>query len=58
MARKRKLVNHSDLPDHVIMDLARFLYPTILEYYQSEEGQQEFARWLAEQEKDSPKEKE
>ena len=30
MARKRKLVNHSDLPDDVVESLARLVYPDIL----------------------------
>ena len=52
MARKRKLVNHSDLPDDVVESLARLVYPDILAYYESEEGQKEFAEWKARQERE------
>lgn len=49
MGRKKKLVNHSDIPDYVIERIARAIYPDILASFQSEEGQQMFAEWKAEQ---------
>ena len=58
MGRKKKLVNHSDIPDYVIERIARAIYPDILTSFQSEEGQQMFAEWKEEQEekkKESPK---
>ena len=48
--RKKKLVNHSNIPDYVIERIARAIYSDILASFQSEEGQQMFAEWKAEQE--------
>ena len=45
MSRKRKAVNHSNLPDHVVESIARLILPDILTYYESEESQREFAEW-------------
>ena len=45
MSRKRKAVNHSDLPDHVVESIARLILPDIIAYYESEEGQREYAEW-------------
>ena len=45
MSRKKKLINNSDLPDHEIEAIARCIYPDILELFESEEGQKEFAEW-------------
>ena len=39
------------IPDHVIDSLARCLLPKIQAYFESEEGQQEFAEWKAQQDK-------
>ena len=50
MGRKKKLVNHSDIPDYIIERIARAIYPDILASFQSEEGQQMFAEWKEEQE--------
>ena len=50
MSRKKKLINNSDLPDHEIEAIARCIYPDILELFESEEGQKEFAEWKAQQE--------
>ena len=49
MSRKRKAVNHSDLPDHVVESIAHLILPDILAYYESEEGQREFAEWKKKQ---------
>lgn len=45
MSSKRKAVNHSDLPDHVVESIARLILPDIIAYYENEEGQREFAEW-------------
>ena len=51
MARKKKLVNNTPYPDYVIETVARCLWPDIQAFFESEEGQREFAEWKAEQEK-------
>ena len=47
MSRRKKLVNHSGIPQHEIETIARVLLPDILAYHESEEGQREFAEWQA-----------
>ena len=47
MPRKKKLINNSDLPNHEIEAIARCIYPDILELFEREEGQKEFAEWKA-----------
>ena len=49
MNKKKKSTNASPYPDEVIDRLARAFYPAILAYWNSEEGQREFAAWQAEQ---------
>mgnify|MGYP000072665662 CR=1 FL=1 len=49
MNKKKKSTNISPYPDEVIDRLARAFYPAILACWNSEEGQQEFAAWQAEQ---------
>ena len=49
MPRKKKPINHSDLPDHEIEAIARCILPDILALFESEEGQKEFAAWKAQQ---------
>ena len=39
------------LPQSIIESFARFLVPEIRKYYDSEQGQQEFAEWQEAQEK-------
>ena len=51
MGRRKKLINNTNIPQHTIESIARRLLPDIIVYYQSEEGQREFAGWKAEQEK-------
>ena len=51
MGRRKKIINNSNIPQHTIESIARRLLPDIMVYYQSEEGQREFAEWKAEQEK-------
>lgn len=38
------------IPDHIRMEIARCLLPDIIAYFESEEGQKEFAEWKAQQE--------
>ena len=54
MGRRKKLINNTNIPQHTIESIARRLLPDIMVYYQSEEGQREFAEWKAEQEKLKP----
>ena len=50
MGRKKKLMEHSGIPQHEIENIARCILPDILAYYESEEGQREFREWLAQRE--------
>ena len=34
-----------EVPDHAIESFARCILPAIREYFESEEGQREFAKW-------------
>lgn len=45
MGRRKKRINNSDIPQHKIEAIARCLLPDILAFYESEEGQREFAEW-------------
>lgn len=45
LARKKKFVNNSNIPEHEIEKIARCLFPDILAFYNSEEGQREFKEW-------------
>ncbi len=45
MSRRKKLINHTGTPQHKIEAIARCLMPDILAFYESEEGQREFAEW-------------
>ena len=45
MSRHKKLINNSGIPQ--IENIARILLPDILAFYESEEGQREFAAWKA-----------
>ena len=50
MGRKKKLINNSGIPQYAIETVARCLLPDIIAYYESEEGQREFAEWKRQQE--------
>ncbi len=50
MARKKKLINNTPYPDYVIDAMARCLWPDIQAFFESEEGQKEFAEWKTQQE--------
>ena len=47
MSRRKKLINNTDIPQHQIEAIARCIMPDILAFYESEEGQREFAEWKA-----------
>ena len=50
MSKKKKSVNKSGYPDEAIRSLARCFYPSMMEFFNSEEGQREDEEWLKEQE--------
>ena len=50
MARKKKPVNNSGIPQHAIEAIARCILPDIIAYYETEEGQRQFQEWKAMQE--------
>jgi len=45
LSRRKKLINHTDIPQYKIEAIARCLMPDILAFYESEEGQREFSEW-------------
>ena len=45
MGGRKKLTNNTDMPQHQIEAIARCILPDILAFYESEEGQREFAEW-------------
>lgn len=49
MARKKELINNTSIPQREIEIIARCIFPDILAFYESEEGQREFAEWKAQQ---------
>ena len=49
MSRRKKLVNHTNIPQNEIEKIARCVLPDILAFYESEEGQKEFAEWKKQQ---------
>ena len=55
----RRKMNPNDygtgIPYHAVEALARVLLPEIQAFFESEEGQREFAEWKAQQEKDKVK---
>ena len=50
MGRRKMLINNSDIPQHQIEAIARCIMPDILAFYESEEGQREFAEWKKQRE--------
>ena len=59
MGRRKKLINNTNIPQHKIEAIARCILPDILSFYESEEGQREFAEWKTRREAEqSRKEKE
>lgn len=55
MARKKKLINNTSIPQRGIEIIARCIFPDILAFYESEEGQREFAEWKTQQTEKSDK---
>ena len=55
---RKKFKNESGIPQLVIERIARCLLPDIQAYYESEEGQREFAEWQKQQEEAQAKDKE
>ena len=56
MARKRKVNDYgTGIPVHEVDALARVLLPEIQAFFESEEGQREFAEWKAQQEQGKAK---
>ena len=49
MARRTRTINRSPYPQYAIEAIARSLWPDIQAYFESEEGQKEFAAWKARQ---------
>ena len=47
---KKKKSNKSGYPDEANKALARSIYPSMVEFFNSEEGQREYEEWLKEQE--------
>ena len=45
MGRRKKLINNSGIPQHEVEKIARCILPNIFAFYDSEEGQREFAEW-------------
>ncbi len=45
MGRRKKLINNTNIPQYQIEAIARCIMPDILAFYESEEGQREFAEW-------------
>ncbi len=58
MARKKKVNDYgTGIPYHEVDALARVLLPEIQAFFESEEGQREFAEWKAQQKKDKAKQR-
>lgn len=56
MARKEKVNDYgTGIPYHEVEALARVLLPEIQAFFESEEGQREFAEWKAQQEQNKVK---
>ena len=53
MARKKKIINNTPYPQHAIDTVARCLWPDIVAFFESEEGQKEFEAWKRQQDKEN-----
>ena len=49
MARRTRTIKRSPYPQSAIEAIARSLWPDIQAYFESEEGQKEFAAWKTQQ---------
>ena len=50
MGGRKKLTNNTGIPPHRIEAIARCILPDVLAFYESEEGQREFAEWKKQRE--------
>ena len=50
MGRRKKLINNTIIPQYKVEAIARCIMPDILAFYESEEGQREFAEWKVQRE--------
>ena len=50
LSKKKKSVNKSGYPDEAIKTLALCFYPSMVDFFNSEEGQREYEEGLKEQE--------
>lgn len=57
MSRRKKLINNTAIPQHQIEAIARCIMPDILAFYESEEGQREFAEWKKQREAEKQEDK-
>lgn len=57
MSRRKKLINNTNIPQHQIEAIARCILPDILAFYESEEGQREFAKWKDQRGAEKPESK-
>ena len=48
--QKEEVCKQIRLPDDAIKSLARCFYPSMVKFFNSEEGQREYEEWLKEQE--------
>ena len=55
MGGRKKLTNNTGIPQHRIEAIARCILPDILAFYESEEGQREFAEWKKQREAEGQK---
>ena len=55
LARKKKLINNTNIPEYEIEKIARCLLPDILAFYNSEEGKRAFKKWIITQDIESKK---
>ena len=57
MARKKKIVNNTPYPQHANDAVARSLWPNIVAFFESEEGQKEFEARKRQQDKEHVEQK-
>lgn len=48
MARQKKRINNAPYPEYALETVARCVFPDIVAFFQSEDGQREFEEWKAE----------
>lgn len=50
LSERKKPINNTDIPQHLIEAIARCILPDILAFYGSMEGQRKFTEWKKQQE--------